>query len=407
MNQHVVIVGAGHAGGTAAILLRQFGHAGPITLVGAEPVVPYQRPPLSKAFLKGKTDAEALKLRPDVFYGTQDIELKLSTEVLSLDRSARVLTLGDGCTLSYDALILATGARPRRIAIPGADLLGVHVLRDLADAGGLLAALGAGQRLAVIGAGYIGLEVAASARFLGTEVVVIERESRVLARVASEALSSFFEAQHRANGVEFLCDADVAALEGEEGRVSAVRLVNGERVSCDAVLIGIGAQPNDELARGAGLVCANGIVVDEEARTSNPEIFAIGDVTVRPLPFYGNRSARLESVPNALEQAKTVACVITGKPRPAPEVPWFWSDQYDLKLQIAGLPFDADEMVIRGDPGKAQFAIFHRKEGRVVAVEAVGAPMEFMFGKTLIANRKVVSKGEISDLTKSMKDIAV
>jgi 3-phenylpropionate/trans-cinnamate dioxygenase ferredoxin reductase subunit len=401
----VIIVGAGHAGGTAAALLRQFGYEKPIRLIGEEPVAPYQRPPLSKAWLKGETDAEALMLKPESFYAEADVTLRTGLRVASLTPSQKTLTLHGGETLAYDTLILATGARPRPLMIPGADLAGVLVLRSAADAEALKASLGHGRRLAVIGGGYIGLEASASARALGAEAVVIEREPRILARVANEILSSFFTDYHRARGVEFVLGASVAAFEGEGGKVTGVRLASGEIIPCDAALVGIGAIPNMELAQAAGLACADGVIVDEAARTSDPAIHAIGDVTWRHLAHYG-RPFRLESVANALEQARQAACAITGRPPPPAEVTWNWSDQYDLKYQFAGLPFDVDEVVLRGEPASGKFAIFHLAGDRIQAVEAVNAPAEFMAGRQLIARRAAVSRTRLADTTISMKEVA-
>ncbi|MFT4254538.1 MAG: FAD-dependent oxidoreductase [Caulobacter sp.] len=401
----VVIVGAGHAGGSAAALLRQYGHEGPIVLIGEEPLLPYQRPPLSKAWLKGEADADSLALKPQEWYAEANVALRLQGVATSLNRGARTVTLASGEVISYDFLILATGARARELPIPGADLSGVLALRTAADAEALKAALGPGKRLAVVGGGYVGLEAAASARALGAEATVIERESRVLARVACETLSTFFQDYHGARGVKFELDANVEAFEGEGGRVTGVRLKGGEVVACDAALVGVGAHPNVELAQDAGLDCAGGIVVDLEARTSDPRVFAIGDVAHRPLPLY-ERQFRLESVPNALEQAKQAAAAIVGRAGPSPEVPWFWSDQYDLKLQIAGLPFDADSTIVRGDVAAARFAVFHLKGDLVQAVEAVNAPPEFMAGKQLIAKRTPVSKTRLADAAISMKEVA-
>jgi 3-phenylpropionate/trans-cinnamate dioxygenase ferredoxin reductase subunit len=402
----VVILGAGHAGGSAAAFLRQYGHEGPIILVGDEPIPPYQRPPLSKAWLKGEADADSLALKDLDWYAENNCELRLNTRAVSLNRGARTIALSDGETLSYDLLIIATGARARRLTIPGADLKGVLELRTAADAESLKAALGQGKRLAVVGGGYVGLEAAASARALGAHAMVLEREPRILARVACEALSSFFTDYHRAQGVNFELGVQIEAFEGEDGHVRRVRLADGRAVECDAVLVGIGAIPNDEIAKDAGLECVNGIVVDLAARTADPSVFAIGDVTHRPLPLY-DRQVRLESVPNALEQAKLVAGAICGRPAPAPEVPWFWSDQYDLKLQIAGMPFDADQIIVRGDPATAKFAVFHLKGDQLQAVEAVNAPPEFMMGKQLIANRKSLSRERLADPSVSMKEVAL
>jgi len=402
---HVVILGAGHAGGTCAALLRQYGHAGPITMVGEEPIPPYQRPPLSKAWLKGEADADSLALKPLEFYAEQKIDFRPNTTAVKLDRAARTVGLSDGSSVTYDVLVLATGARPIALPIPGADLEGVMFLRTAADAEQLKATVGPGKRLAVVGGGYIGLEVAASGRALGADVVVLEKEERLLARVANPTLSAFFKAYHEAHGVGFELGCSVTGFEGRDGKVTGVRLADGRVVDCDAVVVGVGAHPNQEIAQAAGLECARGVVVDLEARTSDPAIFAIGDVTYRPMPLY-DRMFRPESVPSALEQAKQAACAITGRPAPPPEVPWNWSDQYDIKLQIAGLPFDADEVVVRGDPATAKFAVFHLKGDRLQSVEAINAPPEFMMGKQLIGARKPVDKARLADPSVSMKEVA-
>ena len=405
-SRHIVIAGAGHAGGSAAAMLRQLGWTGAITLIGEEPLPPYQRPPLSKAWLKGEATAESLALKPAKFYPDATIDLRLGMRVTGIDRTSKTIALSDGSTLGYEYLILALGARARRLPLPGADLDGVLELRSAADADRLKAALHPGARLAVIGGGYIGLEAAASARALGAEAIVIERESRVLARVACPILSDFFQGFHRAQGVTIEVDAQVAGLEGSGGHISGVRLGDGRLIPCDAALIGVGAIANDELAREAGLTCHNGIAVDLAARTDDPAIFAIGDCTSRPLPLY-ERMGRLESVPNALEQAKQAAAMICDRPPPTPEVPWFWSDQYDLRLQIAGMPFDTAEIVVRGDVAAGKFALFHlTADGTVQAVEAVNAAPEFMGGRRIIAKRKRLTRARIEDMSVSMQELA-
>jgi 3-phenylpropionate/trans-cinnamate dioxygenase ferredoxin reductase subunit len=314
--------------------------------------------------------------------------------------------LEGGEAVAYTRLIIATGARARRLSLPGLGLEGVLELRTAADADALKAALGPGKRLAVIGGGYVGLEAAASARALGGEATVIEMQPRVLARVACETLSDFIQDYHRDKGVVFELAAGVARLEGEADRVSAVRLADGRAVACDAVLVGVGAVPNAELAAAAGLACDNGIVVDGAARTSDPAVYAIGDCARRPLPLYGCMW-RLESVPNALEQAKQAAADICGTRPPTPETPWFWSDQYDLKLQIAGLPLDVAQTVVRGHPSTARFAVFHLNAAdQIQAVEAVNAPPEFMAGRQLITSRKSVAPDKLRDMSVSMKDVA-
>ncbi len=403
----IVIAGAGHAGGSAAAFLRQYGWKAPITLIGEEALLPYQRPPLSKAWLKREATADNLALRPGRFYTQQAIATRLGTRVTAIDRAARRLALDDGTTVPYDRLVLATGASPRRLGLPGEALRGVLALRSASDADALAAILAPGRRLAIIGGGYIGLEVAASARALGASAVVIEREARVLARVAGQALSAFLEARHRAEGVELLLEAAVEAIEGEAGAASAVLLRDGRRIPCDAVLVGIGAVPNDALAVACGLEAGGGITVDLAARTSDPLIHAIGDCTRRPLPLYG-REARLESVPNAIEQAKQAAADICGRAAPIPEVPWFWSDQYDLRLQIAGLAFDPAEAVVRGDPEGGSFAVFHlAADHRVLAVEAVNAPADFMAGRILVSKQRQVAPNLLRDAAMPLKDLAI
>ena len=398
----ILIIGAGHAGGSVAAFLRQYGHEGPIVLVGEEDAPPYQRPPLSKAWLKGEADLEALLLRPLSFYEEQGIDFRPSTVAVSVDPEAKTVAFHDGSSETYDVLVLATGSTARKLPVPGGDHPDLLELRTLKDAERLKAVLGPGKRLAVVGGGYVGLEAAASARALGAEAVVIERAPRVLARVASETLSTFFTAQHRAHGVEILTGAEVVAVAHD-----GVTLADGSVVQADAVLVGVGALACESLARSAGLRCDDGVVVDDQARTSDPAIFAVGDMTRRPIPVHGGVSHRLESVPNALEQAKQAAAAIVGRPGPAPEVPWFWSDQYDFKLQIAGLPFDADRQVVRGDPTAGGFAVFHLNGDRVVCVEAVNAPPEFMAGKQLIGKATPVDVAKLADTAVSMKAVGI
>lgn len=400
----VLILGAGHAGGSAAALLRSSGFEGPIVLAGEEPVAPYQRPPLSKAWLKGEADLDALLLRPESFYPEHRIDLRTGVRATSIDAGARSVTFEDGLTEPYDVLIIATGSTARRLPISGADRPELLKLRTIAHAEKLKASLGPGRRLAVVGGGYVGLEAAASARALGAEVVVLERMERVLQRVASELLSAFFTARHRAEGVDIRTGVEASGFEA-----GGVRLADGELVAADVILVGVGALANDALAREAGLTCqpggSGGIVVDEASRTSDPSIYAIGDVAFRPIPPH-SLHFRLESVPNALEQARQAAFAIAGKPQPAPEVPWFWSDQYDIKLQIAGLPFEGERMVLRGDPDSGRFAVFHLCGGRIVCVEAANAPPEFMAGKQLIARRTPIDPDRLANPDVSMKAVA-
>tara|TARA_R110002051_G_scaffold3242_1_gene17606 strand:- start:869 stop:2074 length:1206 start_codon:yes stop_codon:yes gene_type:complete len=398
----ILIIGAGHAGGSVAALLRQYGHEGPIVLAGAETSPPYQRPPLSKAWLKGEATGDDLLLRPLSFYGEQGITLRTGTTATAIDRGDQRVRFADGTEETYDVLVLATGSTARKLAVPGADRPDLLELRTLEDAERLKAALRPGSRLVVVGGGYVGLEAAASARALGAEVVVLERMDRVLARVASETLSTFFTDLHRHHGVDIRTGVEVTGFEDD-----GVGLADGSMVAADVVLVGVGGLACDDLARAAGLVCDNGVVVDEAARTSDPAIHAVGDMTFRPLPLHGRRMQRLESVPNALEQAKQVAAAITGRTAPAPEVPWFWSDQYDAKLQIAGLPHDADRQLVRGDPATGTFAVFHLNGDRIVCVEAVNAAAEFMGGRQLIARAAPVDADKLVDPAVSMKAVAL
>jgi len=395
----LLILGAGHAGGSVAGFLKQYGFEGQITLIGDEGVAPYQRPPLSKAWLKGEASEQSLLLRAPEFYADNGIDLRLGVRATKIDRQAKTVSLSDGSSLDYDHLVIATGSRARRLPVPGGDDQGLLELRTTVDAERLKEALGEGKRLAVIGGGYVGLEAAASARALGAEAVVIERMDRVLQRVASETLSTFFTTRHTSEGVEIRTNVEVSAV-----TAGSVTLADGEVISADAVLVGIGAIANDDLAKDAGLECADGIMVDLDARTSDPAIFAVGDVTRHPLPHYAGRLHRLESVPNALEQAKQVACAITGRPSPNAEVPWFWSDQYDSKLQIAGLPFEAVSQVVRGNPDSGSFAVFHLNADQIVCVEAVNAAQSFMFGKQAIAKSLAVDPIRLADEATPIKE---
>lgn len=403
MSQTIVIVGAGQAGVQAVLSLRAEGFAGAITMVGDEPFAPYQRPPLSKAYLMGTFERDRLFLKPDAFYRESACELILGVAVRAIDRAAKTVTLSDGRTLPYDMLLLATGTRVRPIRCPGADLAGIHYLRSIADVDRLRPALEKGERLVIVGGGYIGLEVAAVAAKHGLEVTVFEALERVMARAVSRPVSDFFEQVHRAAGVKLLLNTGVEGFEGA-GQLEAVR-AGGKPYPADLALVGIGVVPNMELAKDAGLPCEDGIVVDENcASPADPAIFAAGDCT-----WHVGREGvplRLESVQNAIDQAKHAAYAMAGKPRPYREVPWFWSDQYDLKLQIAGLARDGDRIVVRGDPAARKFAVFHLREGAVAAVEAVNAPSEYLVGRKLIADGARIAPERLADTSIPMKSIA-
>lgn len=400
----VVIVGGGQAAAQAAQSLRQGGYDRPITMLCAEPVAPYQRPPLSKKYLSGEMGLDRVVFRPLEAWSAEQVDVRLDEPARALDRAARTVTTGRG-VYPYDHLILATGSRVRALPVPGADLAGVHYLRTTADVDGLRAGFGPGKRLVIIGGGYIGLEVAAVAARAGLSVTLLEAQERVLARVTAPVVSAFYESVHRAEGVDIRTRTGAAAIEGAGGAVSAVRLSGGEAIGADLVLIGVGILPEQEIAAAAGLACGNGIIVDETARTSDPLVFAIGDCAERPLFPYGGRG-RLESVHNAIEQGKIAAAAILGAPAPALEAPWFWSDQYELKLQTVGLFTGHDETVLRGDPESRRFAVFYLREGRLIAVDAINSPAEFLASKPLIAKGARLARALLADTSTPMKQIA-
>jgi 3-phenylpropionate/trans-cinnamate dioxygenase ferredoxin reductase component len=375
----IVIAGAGHAAGQAAASLRQKGHTGKIIVVGEEPFIPYQRPPLSKAYLSGKEERQHLYFRQAAFYEKQDIEIRTGVTVEELDPDRKTLRTSTG-ELQYDQLLLTTGARPRRLDVAGSDLGGVHYLRTIADVDRIRDDMGAARRVCVIGGGYIGLEVAAVAAGAGKKVTVLEMGERVLQRVATPALSGFYHELHSSHGVDIRVGAAVSGFTGN-GRVEAVRC--GDRdIEADIVIIGIGIVPNVELAAAAGLTCDDGIVVDEYCRTSAAGIYAAGDCTNHPSPQLGRRM-RLESVPNALDQARVAAANLLGGNDIHDAVPWFWSDQYDLKLQMVGFAADGDRHILRGSMAARKFAVFHLAGDRLVAVDAVNQPRDFIAGKKL------------------------
>ena len=399
----VVIIGAGHAGGAAVGFLRQYGYGDTITLVGAEPYLPYQRPPLSKVWLKGEAALDDLYLRGENFYDDQSVDVRLNTGCNAIDRGQKTVVLTTNEAVAYDHLILATGSKARSFSVKGADRVPHHLLRTLDDAERLKLALAPGHRIGLIGAGYVGLEVAASARHLGCEVTVFERESRILARVASAELADFFTKAHSNHGVTIVTGASITELSLGDGDTKVVHLADGSTHDFDLLLVGIGALPADDLAVAAGLSTNNGIIVDDQARTSDANIFAIGDTTSRTLPFYDGRF-RLESVPNALEQAKQAAAAITGHKPPVVETPWFWSDQYDYKLQIAGLTELGTRHVVRGDRASGAFSVFHLDERhRLRSAECVNRPADFMAAKLLIAKGVALDEAVVAEAEASLK----
>ena len=359
--------------------------------------------PLSKAYLKGELEAERLFLKPLEYYAEHGVELITGNAATAIDVAGRRVERQRGAAISWDKLVIATGARPRKLTVPGADLPGVLELRTLADVDRLKALAIAGASIVVVGAGYIGLEVAAVASQLGLRVTVLEAMPQVLARVAGTEIGAFYNHVHRSAGTEIRLGAKLEAFEGE-GHVSGARLAGGEMIPCDLALVGIGILPNVELALEAGLACGNGVVVDGHGRTSHPDIHAAGDLAWRPLVHYG-REGRLESVHNAIEGGKIAAAAILGAAPPVLEAPWFWSDQFDLKLQTAGLWTGADRQILRGDPQSRSFAVFYLKEGRVIAVDAVNSAPEYIVGKKLVAASARVAPAELADKSISMKDI--
>ncbi len=386
----VVIIGAGQAGYQCAESLRVEGYEGKITLIGEEPHIPYQRPPLSKDYLLGKTDAERIQYRPLAFYEQSPVELRLETRVLAIDPAGKTVRL-ENETLPYEALILATGARVRKLEIVGAELDGVCYLRTLQDVDDIGARLESAARVIVIGAGFIGLEFAAVACKLGKQVRVLEAMDRVMARVVEPELSQFFSQLHQGHGVEIICNAQADELVGKGGHVAGVKTREGHVLEADLVVAGIGVLPNMELAKDAGLACGNGIIVNSFGQTSKQDIYACGDNASYEHPFAG-QAVRLESVQNAGDQARAVAAKITGKEKPYTGVPWFWSDQYDVKLQMAGLTLGCDSHVVRGDLASGSFSLFHYQKERLRAVEAINQPRDYIIGRKLL--EKEVSPGK-------------
>jgi len=402
--KRVIIIGAGQAGGETAQRLRQAGFDGDITLIGEEPAPPYQRPPLSKAYLKGEYDMDRLLLRPASVYAEENITLLTSLRAVWIDRANRRVRVEGGRELPYDVLVLATGAKPRKLPLVGADLDGVHLFRTAADADALRPRMVSGAKLVVVGAGYIGLEAAAVARQLGLDVTVIETAVRPLARVTSPEVAGFFLDEHTRQGVRFVLGGQPALIKGRE-RVTGVALSDGADVPADVVIAGIGVTPEVALAQQCGLAVENGIVTNRQCLTSDPAIYAIGDCAARPIVHFDERVARLESVHNAVEGAKIVAAAITGGKPHVEEAPWFWSDQYDLKLQIAGLFQGYDHIVLRGVMADRAFAAFYYKGPKLIAVDAVNRPAEYLGAKMLIQTGRTVAPSELEDESRPMKEI--
>jgi 3-phenylpropionate/trans-cinnamate dioxygenase ferredoxin reductase subunit len=396
-----VIVGAGHAGFQLATSLRQLGFKDRVYLINDEPHLPYQRPPLSKAYLKGTGGPDSLMFRPEKFYADQTIDL-MRDHAAAIDRAARKLKLASGASLDYGHLVLATGARNRLLDIPNANLPDVRYLRILDDSDDLRRRIAASQRVVVIGAGFIGLEFAATARIKGLEVDVLELANRVMARAVTAEISHYFQGRHAEAGVRIHLGVQATAIEARGDKVSCVSLSGGRHLPADLVVVGVGVLPNVELAAEAGLPVASGIIVNEHLLTADPNISAIGDCALFASPRFGG-SLRLESVQNATDQARCVAARLTGDDKPYDGQPWFWSDQGDDKLQIAGLTTGYDRVVVRGDPAKKAFSAFCYRDGKLVGIESVNRAGDHMFGRRLLPTDRSIAPEQAADPTFDLK----
>jgi 3-phenylpropionate/trans-cinnamate dioxygenase ferredoxin reductase subunit len=394
----VVIVGAGQAGFQTAASLRELGYEGRVVLIGDEASLPYQRPPLSKAHLKDDAEDARLHFRPDAFFGERRIERLAPERVSAIDRAARSVRLASGSSIAYDHLVLATGTRPRRPAWPGMDLGGVLLLRTIEDARQVRAAWRTAKKVVIVGAGFIGLEVAATAGAAGVAATVLEVAERPLKRALSAEMGAALQKAHAARGVAFRFGTSVAALEGAGARVVAVVTDAGERLEADLVLVGIGVQPNSELAEAAGLAVADGVVVDAHLLTSDPAISAIGDCARYPSAHH-TLPVRLESVQNSTDHARTVAARITGKPAPYDKLPWFWSDQGELRVQMCGLASETDDVVLRGDPASGKFSALRFRGERLTAVESLNHTVDHMALRKILAAGQTLSRAQASDTT--------
>lgn len=407
LSADVVIVGAGHGGAQAAIALRQNGCTGTILVVGREPELPYERPPLSKEYLARDKTFERIMIRPEAFWADKAVTMLLSTEVTALDAAAHVATLSDGRSLKYGHLIWAAGGDPRKLTCAGADLAGVHAVRTREDVDRLMGELDAGaKRAVVIGGGYIGLEAAAVLTKLDCHVTLLEALPRVLARVAGEALSAFYEADHRAHGVDLRTGVMVDCLLGEGGKVTGVKLADGTVLPADLVIVGIGIIPCVEPLRAAGAEGANGVMVDGQCRTSLPDVFAIGDCAAHANAFADGAVIRLESVQNANDMATVAAKTICGVEAAYHAVPWFWSNQYDLKLQTVGLSTGHDAVVTRGDPATRSFSVIYLKQGKVVALDCVNMVKDYVQGRKLVETGAVIAPEKLADAGTPLKELA-
>ena len=402
---NLVIIGTGQSAAQCALTLRRNMFKDNITMIGEEKHLPYQRPPLSKEFLSGEVSLERVFMKSKEFFDQNDVTIFTSTPVISIDRNKKILSLSNQEDLTYNKLVIATGSRVRKLNVEGSSLKNISYLRSIEDANRLKEYFKFGKKLVIVGAGYVGLEVAATAVKKGINVTLIEMENRIMSRTVDPVISKYFDSLHRQNGVEIFLEAALEKFEGKDA-VERVICSNGQIIEADGVLIGVGILPNQELAESAGLNCNNGILVDEFGRTEDTSIFACGDCTNHP-NAYLNKNLRLESVHNALEQAKTVAMSLLGKQEKYNQVPWFWSDQYDKKLQIVGFSDDHDELVIRGSIEEDNFMLFFLKEGKLIAVNAVNNPKEFLICKKLVANKQKISSDAISNQSVDLKELLI
>lgn len=402
----VLIVGAGHGGAQLAILLRQAKFEGSIAIVGDEPEMPYERPPLSKDYFSGEKSFERIMIRPATFWAERDVAMLLGQRVTTVDPQAHRVTLADGSSLGYGKLVWATGGAPRRLTCSGHDLAGVHTVRTRADVDRMMGELGDTSRAVVIGGGYIGLEAAAVLAKLGKQVTVLEALDRVLARVAGEPLSRFYEAEHRAHGVDVRLGARVECIEEKDGRATGVRLAGGEVLPAQMVIVGIGIIPAVEPLLAAGAEGGNGVAVDARCRTSLADVFAIGDCALHANDFADGSRIRLESVQNANDQAHVVAKELTGAGADYHAVPWFWSNQYDLRLQTVGLSTGHDAAVLRGDPATRSFSIVYLKSGKVIALDCVNATKDYVQGRALVTGGAQIDPAKLADASVPLKELA-
>jgi 3-phenylpropionate/trans-cinnamate dioxygenase ferredoxin reductase subunit len=402
----VIIVGGGHGGAQSAIALRQNGYAGPVTIIGREEEPPYERPPLSKEYMAGEKEFERIYIRPRAFWQEKQVDLLLGRSVEAVDPAAKTVKLDDGTERSYESLIWAAGGDPRRLPLLGGELKGVHCVRNRADADAIMAELTGVEQVVVIGGGYIGLEAAAVLTKLGKKVVLLEALPRVLARVAGPELSEFYETEHRAHGVDLRTGVSIDALEGEDGNVTGVRLADGSVIPAQMVIVGIGIIPSVEPLLAAGAKGGNGIEVDEYCRTSLPDIYAIGDCAAHANSFAGGAIIRLESVQNANDQATVAAKTIcSADPQPYKATPWFWSNQYDLKLQTVGLSTGHDATVLRGDPATRSFSVIYLKDGKVIALDCVNMVKDYVQGRKLVEAGATIAAERLADSSVPLKDL--